>query len=88
MGEMNPDLMGPARGKTALNKRRMDMKRALDPIASDRWLSSSFSDNGHFFAVRGAAADIAGDFTHRGSWHAPNKGCIGAIHPASGKITR
>ena len=88
MGEMNPDLMSPTRGKTALNKRRMAVERALDPIAGDRWLSASFLDDGHFFAVRGAAADIAGDLTHRGSRYAPNKGNIRAIHSARGEITR
>ncbi len=88
MGEMNPDLMGPTRGKTALNKRRIGMERALDPIASDRWFPSSFLDDGHFFAVRGAAADIAGDLAGRWGRYAPNKGGIRAIHPASGEITR
>ena len=88
MGEMNPDLMGPTRRETALHKRSKGMERALDPIASDRWFPASFSDDGHFFAVRGAAANIADDFTHRGGRHAPNKGGIGAIHPARGEITR
>src|SRR5216683_6110817 len=79
MGEMNPDLMGPTRGETALNNRRIGMERALDPIASNSWFPSSFSDDGHFFAVRGAAANIAGDLAGRWGRHAPNKGCIGSI---------
>ena len=88
MGEMNPDLMGPTRGKTALNKRRVGMERALDPIASDRWFPSPFLDDGHFFAVRGAAADIAGDLADRRSRYSPNKGSIRAIHSPRGEITR
>src|SRR6516162_5510142 len=48
MGEMNPDLMGPTRGQTALNPSRIGLICALDLIASDRWFSLVLTDDGHF----------------------------------------
>ena len=88
MGEMNPDLMGPTRGKTAFNERSMSLERALNLVASDRRFPSSFPDDGHFFAVYGAATDIASYLASRWGRYPPNKGGIGAIHPACGEITR
>src|SRR5258708_35121336 len=61
MGEMNPDLVGAARSQAALDLRRMDVERALDPITGDRRLPLLICDDCHLLTVRSAAADVAGD---------------------------
>jgi hypothetical protein len=88
MGEMNPDLVRPARRETAFSKRCPDLERALDPIPSDRRFSPSFADDSHFFAIYDAAADVPGDLAHGWGRYTPDKGGVGAIDPARGEIAR
>ena len=88
MGEMHPDLMGPAGGQTAFEERRLRVERALDTIARDRGFSPALPDNRHLLAVDGAAADIAGDLAGGRDRHTPDKGGIGTIDPARSKVAR
>ena len=88
MGEVHPDLMRSAGGKTAFDEGRLRVKRALDTIMSDRGLSPAFPDDGHLLAVDGAAADIAGDLSSERGWHAPNNCGIGTVYPVQHKVAR
>ena len=88
MGEMNPDLMGPTRGQTALNPSRIGLICALDLIASDRWFSLVLTDDGHFLAVYGAATDITSDLAGGWDGYPPDEGSVGARNLACGKIAR
>ena len=88
MGEVHPDLMRSAGGKTAFDKCRLRVVRALDTIMRDRGLSPAFADNGHLFAVDRAAADIADDLSGERGGHTPNDCGIGTVYPTQHKIPR
>jgi hypothetical protein len=88
MGEMHPDLMCSAGGKTAFDECRLRAERALDTIMRDRRLSSVLSDNGHLLAVRDAAADVADDLAGKWGRQPPNECGIGPLDPAQGKVAR
>src|SRR5271167_4291210 len=68
MGEMHPDLMRPAGGKTAFDEGRLGLERTLDTIVRDRRFSLALGDHGHLLAVCGAAADVAGDLPGGWGW--------------------
>jgi hypothetical protein len=88
MGEMHPDLMCSAGGKTAFDKRRLRTERALYTIMRDCRPPLPLADKSHLFAVRGTAPDVAGD--HAGVWgrQTPNECGIGPVDPAQGKVAR
>ena len=88
MREMHPDLMRSAGAKTALDECRLRVKRPLDTIVGDRRLSPAFPNNSHFLAVRGAAADVAGDLSGERGWHTPNNCGIGTVDSAQPKVAR
>ena len=88
MSKMHPDLMCSACGKTALEKCRLGVERALDAIMRDRRFSSALPDNSHFLSVNNAAADVTGDLSCERSWHTPNYCRIGAVDSAQHKVAR
>src|SRR6266404_4882029 len=88
MGKMNPDLMRSAGGQTAFEAGRLRVKRMLDAIARNRRFAPAFPDDGHLFAVSGAAADVAGNLTAARSRHTPHVRRIGPVDPPLGKVAR
>ena len=88
VGEMHPDLMCSAGGKTAFEECRPRAERALDTIMRDRRLSSVLADNGHLLAVGDAAADVAGDLAGEWGRQTPNECGVGPVDPAQGKVAR
>ena len=88
MGEMNPDLMGAARGEAAFDLRRMAVERALHPITGHRRFASFLPDDRHLFTVGAAAANVASDLACGRGRHTPDEGGVRAIDAACGKIAR
>jgi hypothetical protein len=88
VGKMNPNLMRSAGGQTAFEAGCLRVKRLLDAIARVRRFAPAFPDDGHLFAVGGAAADVAGDLAAARSRHTPHERRIGPVDPAQGKVAR
>ena len=90
MGEVDPDLVGPAGQQPALDQRGMPKSFGAEPRArpdsGSPPVARGFRRPPPSFCGWRAAADIAGDLADGRCRHAPDDGAIGALDPAQRKI--